>query len=359
VPRAARAFTLVELLVVITIIGVLIALLLPAVQRVMEAARRAQCNNNMHQIMLAVMNYESGQRQFPNSWGIVASASPCPPSTSGTMVTNPTGVSWMTLILPYIDEGPLYNTIMTAPASAYLTYSDGNGYNNSVAAQTPIKSFTCPSDIGKASGVGGSTASMLGGGFASTNYKACAGCNWTTNLDTTAVLTTTPGLADPVKGQSQVAWPTGRNSGSADGLDLGNGLICRGGGTSAGGTPVLTLAADVRDGLSKTIALGESINMFCSWSAWYWFEGTIGTCGIPLNYQNVWNRTANPPYKPYTPLTYATTGWTVNMGYMSRHPGGANIFMADGSGKFLSENIDLTVYRSLATIDGGELVSLP
>jgi prepilin-type N-terminal cleavage/methylation domain-containing protein/prepilin-type processing-associated H-X9-DG protein len=357
-----RGFTLVELLVVIAIIGTLIGLLLPAVFRALETAHRAQCLNNIKQITLAMANYESANRQFPPNSGVVGALGT--PSTSGSMCTNPTGVSWMTQILPYIDEVPLYQSINT---NQPLTFTDAsNGYNNTVAAKMIVKSFICPSDISK----GLTPTNLFGGGiFGATNYKANAGCNWTLNLDQNSTLTQS-GVTfsssasipspDPVLNQTQVVWPTGRNSGVADGVDNGNGLTCRGGGTAAG-NPVITVAADVRDGLSKTFAVGESVPSFCAWSAWYWFQGSIGTCGIPLNYQNVWRRLTKPtpPHNPYNAMGTATTGWTVNWGFMSRHPGGANFSMCDGSGKFISENIDLTLYRSLATIDGGELASLP
>jgi prepilin-type N-terminal cleavage/methylation domain-containing protein/prepilin-type processing-associated H-X9-DG protein len=362
-----RGFTLVELLVVIAIIGTLIGLLLPAVFRALEAGHRAQCLNNIRQITLAMANYESSNRQFPANSGVVGALGT--PSTSGSMCTNPTGVSWMTLILPYIDEVPLYQLINI---SQPLIFTDtANGYNNKLAAATVVKSFVCPSDISK----GLTITNLFGGGiFGATNYKANAGCNWILNLDQASILTQS-GVAfssatnyagaaikspDPVAGTSQVLWPTGRNAGAADGVDNGNGLTCRGGGTAAG-NPGITVAADVRDGLSKTFAVGETVPSFCAWSAWYWFEGSIGTCGVPLNYQNLWRRLPIPSVysTPYNPVKYASVTWQVNWGFMSRHPGGANFSMCDGSGKFISENIDLTLYRSLATIDGGELASLP
>ena len=110
------------------------------------------------------------------------------------------------------------------------------------------------------------SSSMLGtGSFATTNYKSVAGCNWINNVDQKSKLTTTANVVDPAGGNTQVVWPTGRNNGNADGVDNGNGIICRGGGTTAVAAPVVTVAADIRDGISKTLAVGESIPLFCGW----------------------------------------------------------------------------------------------
>ncbi len=186
-----------------------------------------------------------------------------------------------------------------------------------------------------------------------TNYKAVAGCNWTINYDPHSALTTTAGVTDPTPGSS-VTWPWGRNAGNPDGLDHGNGIICRDGvpTPTSGTTPVFsfTTTADIRDGLSNTLAVGESIPMFCAWSAWMWYDGTTATCGIPLNYYQTVAH-GSPPVDPGSQPAY--TNWQRTYGFMSRHPGGANFFFCDGRGTFLNEQIDLTVYRSLATIDGG------
>lgn len=358
--RRRHGFTLVELLVVIAIIGILIGLLLPAVFRVMEAARRGQCANNLRQIGLGIANYETAMQQFPPNWGIVTAAGT--PTSSASQ--NPTGVSWLTQILPYIDENPLFQMINTTQA---LGAAPASGYNNKMAAETIVKTFICPSDTASSNATKGLlTSTFLGGTYGTTNYKGVAGCNWSINLDPKSLLTNAGGVCialssgstmqgDPVSGQSTVAWPTGRSQGVADGVDNGNGLMCRGGVASgATGPTTITVASDVRDGLSKTLAAGETVPQFCAWSYWYWFEGATATCGIPLNYQNIWKRLPSPPYSAYNPTQYAATAWTVNWGFMSRHPGGANFVNCDGSTKFLSENIDLSVYRSLATIDGQE-----
>ena len=136
-----RGFTLIELLVVIAIIAVLIALLLPAVQSAREAARRAQCTNNLKQIGLALHNYHTSNDVFPlgTSFNPVDTA-------------NDPGVwaSWsaQALMLGYLEQTPLYNAINFnwGPLATGTTTSDGTGGINTTATHTLITSFVCPSD---------------------------------------------------------------------------------------------------------------------------------------------------------------------------------------------------------------------
>jgi prepilin-type N-terminal cleavage/methylation domain-containing protein/prepilin-type processing-associated H-X9-DG protein len=343
--RSRGGFTLVELLVVIAIIGVLVSLMLPAVFSAVDAARRMKCLNNMKQITTAMLNNENNLKQLPMCWGQVST--PGQATASYNFATQPQ-TSWMSMILPYIEEGPLYS--MMAIGSTMGTGSQyGQVVNNATAAQTVIKTFLCPSDY-QVPQTGIVSNVMFGTNlFGATNYKAVNGCNWTKNVDPTSTLSgTTVGnttTVDPVTNQSAVAWPTGRNAGSSDGLEHSNGIMCRNGGGSSGASPLtITVIADIRDGTSKTFALGESVVLWCNWNAWYWCDGCTATCGIPLN------------YKVPGVLRDANAGdWTTTYSFMSRHKGGANFMMCDGSGSFVSDFIDLTIYRSLATIDGASL----
>ena len=125
-----NAFTLIELLVVIAIIAVLVGLLLPAVQKVREAASRMSCQNNLKQIGLAMHNYHDANQKLPP--GYVASG----PYVNGTTDTTP-GWAWGAFILPYIEQANLYNQfVFTQPVQ------------NCPASQTLVKTFICPSDIG-------------------------------------------------------------------------------------------------------------------------------------------------------------------------------------------------------------------
>ncbi len=315
--KALRAgFTLVELLVVITIIGILMGLTLPAVMSAIESARRISCANNMRQVALALNTYETTQKQYPLNWGVVSTVGVPTNGTQGAAV----GVSWMAAILPNIDQTPLYNTILLGAA---VGYQDSNGYSNLQALATPINTYLCPSDTQR--GTIGNQA--LGSGtFGTTNYKACAGSNW-------------PGSGS----LPAVTWNVGRNNGSSDGVDHGNGVICRGGATTPGGAPIMTSNMDIRDGATKTFLVGEAVPAWCAWSLWFWFDGSTATCGIPLNY-------TVPNIKP--DLNF--NDWADTYSFMSRHRGGANFAMCDNSGCFIANLIDTNLYHALATIDGNE-----
>ena len=92
---------------------------------------------------------------------------------------------------------------------------------------------------------------------------------------------------------------------------------------------------------------------FCSWSAWYWFDGSTATTAIPLNYNPV-------SYgRDTTPTSPRSADWQYNYSFMSRHPGGANFGTCDGGVHWINQSIDLPTYQGLSTIDGGELVTLP
>jgi len=331
--RRKAAFTLVELLVVISIIGILVGLLLPAVNAAREAGRRAACANNIRQIALAATQYETSQRLYPTNWGVVPAGHAGISGTPGTSGT-PTqgtglaavGASWLAAVLPNIEQKGLYDQLMIGKP---FSYSDGNGYNNLTVLSTPVNTFICPSDTQRGT-IGNQ---LLAGGalYATTNYKACAGSNWVGNA------------AD---GLPVVTAARGRNAGCKDGLDHGNGVICRGGATGAGGAPIATANQDIRDGASKTLLCGEAVPEWCGWSLWFWFDGSTATCGIPLNYR----------VPGITPQSNSAT-WQDNYSFMSRHPGGANFAACDGSGHFISDVIDFQVYQGLATIDGNESVT--
>lgn len=164
--RKTSAFTLVELLVVIAIIGILVALLLPAVQAAREAARRSQCINNLKQIGLALHNYHDTKGQFPESQTYSGNG-------SGTNC-EPGFYSWHSMLLPFIEENALYDSIdFSVNMAGSCGSGDGidNNHPNAIAASTIVSGFLCPSD-----NANGDNAVLLGSANpASDSYAANAG----------------------------------------------------------------------------------------------------------------------------------------------------------------------------------------
>ncbi len=306
------AFTLIELLVVIAIIAVLIALLLPAVQQAREAARRTQCKNNLKQLGLGFANYHDQVGMFPVNYARRNAAGV--PGTSNPQVILDSGRSWITFTLPYIDQAPLYKQI-DVRAGTFAAASP-----NWPIAQRVIPALICPSDsdnsgkLSNRSDIGGATD------FGINNYKACAGSNW--------------GVGQP--GWNPVSSTKGRNSGQTDGINYGNGILCS---NQQSLTPP-TRMRDISDGTSNTFAIGENVPSYTQWTWWWNPNAVTATCAIPLN------RVLKVPVN--------IGDWPNNYAFASRHTGGGHFTMADASVRFISENINLSVYRGLATISAGE-----
>jgi prepilin-type N-terminal cleavage/methylation domain-containing protein/prepilin-type processing-associated H-X9-DG protein len=314
--RSPAAFTLVELLVVIAIIGILIALLLPAVQAAREAARRTQCNNNLKQIALAVHTHESAKRRLPHNTQ----------NESGwtwAVQSNLASWSWLARSLPYIEQENVYSNFagselpdneveVAAPAVGGFTPNQRFGQNVAVL-RTVVATFLCPSDTAMQERIRTDRHNLEGQQIALTNYKGVSGSNW--------------------------AWGTWVNAGPGNdtqGLVRGDGLFFR-----RDFVPKLRLT-DILDGTSRTFMVGEDVpekNTHCSWP---YANNSVGTCAIPPN--------TNMPPGP----TYPSTDWPHVYSFRSRHPGGLQFALADGSVRFVRTSIALPIYRAMASRKGGE-----
>jgi prepilin-type N-terminal cleavage/methylation domain-containing protein len=310
--RRVSGFTLIELLVVIAIIAILIALLLPAVQQAREAARRTQCRNHLKQLGLAVHNYESSFNRVPISrygdYGYTA--------LWGYAFEDSRSWSWMASLLPYVDQQTLWNQ-GNIPASRLI---------DSPALGRTVPLFNCPSD-----GLSGSAAlaetshyMRTGAVVGMANYKGVMGANfcWGDWAN--------PGTA----GQSCEPW------------EQGDGLLYPMNFTRSMGWN------RVPDGLSATLMIGESTYeprdpgplQYGLGFAWAHSVEAGATAALPINAKR-------PDGTPYAP-----GDWQGRNHFRSRHVGGAQFTLADGSVRFLSENMALGLLRALATIQGSESI---
>ncbi|MHC4399321.1 MAG: DUF1559 family PulG-like putative transporter [Planctomycetota bacterium] len=321
--RRRKAFTLVELLVVIAIIGILIALLLPAVQAARESARKSHCLNNAKQLALGMQTYHDTFNMLPISCNLLA--------WSGWNVNNSGSRSWMQGVLPYIEQEPLANQIVPGYGAQNSSTIPEKKANYDVS-MTVVSTFLCPSDSHADGRMGG--RANAGGTRAITNYKACAGGNW-------------------AWGDAACRWRynKGRWRNNWNGLDRGNGIICR---NRDRRRENWTRLRDVHDGQSNTFAVGEAVPAWCNHTYWWWFNGSTATCGIPLNY--ISNAIRN---NPNNSLESRYTNWQNNYSFMSRHAGGGNFGLVDGSVHFVKDSIDIRLYRMLGQMDDMETAQVP
>jgi prepilin-type N-terminal cleavage/methylation domain-containing protein/prepilin-type processing-associated H-X9-DG protein len=369
--RRARGFTLIELLVVIAIIAVLIALLLPAVQSAREAARRAQCTNNLKQIGLALANYESANQIYPT--GGMTLVTSFATATWGNEDGN-NGVSWVALILPYLEQNPVYAAInfsLSVNSTSVQTYA--------TAWYSRLAVMSCPSDgdqegfrnVGSGNGNGqdiSTTSNGIpvpnppGGGnpmIPVSNYLGsfgdnyCIGCN---NPGITFPTETPYTVWPPVPGQPRIGWP-GEQGTLLDNFNCSNTGTAPG--TLRGMFDVTTnqsvRLASVTDGTSNTLAVGESLPaQRADNNVWEWNSGANGTT-VPINYPSNQSCSLNGN-------GWGTTNWSsrcayTNTGFKSHHPGGCNFVFVDGSVHFLKQSINMVTYCALGSRNGGEVVS--
>jgi prepilin-type N-terminal cleavage/methylation domain-containing protein/prepilin-type processing-associated H-X9-DG protein len=350
--RARSAFTLIELLVVIAIIGILIALLLPAVQKVRSAALRTQCQNNLKQIGLALHNFHDNNDRFPPG----CARDQAPFGTSGTNGSG-YGASWMAYILPFVEQDNLYRQLVFAGGSGWEQTANGP-----VISDVVIPIYRCPaSPLPMNCEDPMHAPSDFNGGHArnvmAANYVGIAGA------DVSALPTETR-----VNGGANINQATGGNGGnvSAGGVLFPNSKVS---------------IAQILDGTSNTMVVSEQADFITtvngSKQAWTassrngWMMGAASV-GIPPNYLPGGNNRAFNITTIRYPINLTVNNWPDSPGdcfdtgvcedfggnipLSSTHGGGVNALLADGSVRFVSQSTPLATLGGLATRDDGLVV---
>jgi len=334
-------FTLIELLVVIAIIAVLISLLLPAVQSAREAARRAQCSNNLKQFGIALHNYHDTVGSFPTSFWRTQNG----PGGASTTPDWPGfhRASWVTMILPFMEQGSVYNAVNFLVPISYTQGSLNFDAIQSTALMTPIAVFMCPSD----------PAPTI-----STYERVDTGVGYfgpgdSRNNSSGPKLSYYGNLGDN-NNDEQTYWPFRslpifRDNGFGEAGTF-TGIMARDG---QGGTINMR---SITDGMSNTFAVGESLFESCNWFTWPNPNGTTASSVVPLNlkitklsHNYEWDDVNN---------RFASLNWRSGFGFRSQHPGIVQFLFCDGSARAIKETVNRdNVYRALSTRAQGEVVS--
>ena len=345
-----RGFTLVELLVVIAIIGILIALLLPAVQAAREAARRMQCTNNLKQIGLALHNYHDACQTFPPG------ALQTPLSTKPSVSTAPGSHNWKIDILPYIELGTIYSSLNFSGVFFSKGMPEGSA-NYKALNRAVISAYRCPSDAadpfydGDAqifnSGLNGSDPCAV---LMLANYIGIAGAypdpaerTHTVQLFGHGYISNAGGLcmnesktfSHIIDGTSHVMFVAEQS-----GLIGTNKVFARsayGGGWTGG-------AADITGYRSNEMSLERLIS--------------LGQTGTGTNVYAIGLTTVMYAINSSSTTTYSNQVYRNNTILNAEHSGGINSLMGDGSVRFLSETMDFALVRQLACADDGMPVEL-
>ncbi|MFO0908869.1 MAG: DUF1559 domain-containing protein [Isosphaeraceae bacterium] len=338
-----RGFTLIELLVVIAIIATLIALLLPAVQSAREAARRAQCVNNLKQLGLAAHNYANVSGTFPANLYLHPNYS--------TASYNWNNSSWIVMMLPFMEQQPLYNavnfSIMWGPNRLGNWGAQFVGQQNQTVRETIVNSLLCPSDFSNP--IDTTNADEIGSNRAAgTSYVGnvgdnCLACN-TPSSQPVQMFCASQGyncrgaqLGDP----SATTFPPSPGTGTGIFWRQCNGVRLQ----------------EIIDGTSNTFMAGEQIMCVTNWNAWVEANQSVGSTAIPLNYLAPGRAIRQNGSVVVATGASDTGNWPAWYSFRSLHPGGGNFLFCDGSVKFIKTTISFPIYQAISTRNQGEVVS--
>jgi prepilin-type N-terminal cleavage/methylation domain-containing protein len=331
--RARGAFTLVELLVVIAIIGVLVALLLPAVQAAREAANRSSCSNKLKQLAIGVHNFHDTYKKLPRGAEVNVLPQPNPTGTN----TYIAGTTWLVYILPFIEQQPLFDrydftvrfdNIPSGGATAPL--------NNDAVGSTVVPTFYCPSGPGPLTYKDPNGAGV--NGDPSTHYYGIMGPGGATDNHTIVLNGTT------------YTYRCGNPA--TNGAFAFHGAFTQYRDEPGSITTGYTIGlSDFLDGTSNTLMIGErSVHLPAPKTNSYrsWIRGNHGGSGA----------TKNATY-PINSTDYNGSNNFNDISFGSNHPGGCQFALGDASVRFVAETINLDIYRAATSLNSGELAPIP
>lgn len=358
-----EAFTLIELLVVIAIIGVLVGLLLPAVQQAREAARRSACTNNLKQIALACHNYAdtntaNGDNKLPYaSYRTGSNGKPFggatawldgAPGTGNNIISIGVGASWITLILPFLEEQQLFDDWSSSTNNFLVSHLNGTGYtyasgnpSDAITINAKVDALYCPSYTGGLQ-INGTLVGPAQGGLTGVGRPEANGKTWylTDGVGGTNAGGLTTYRGNLGIGSTTWSWNNAASKNQIDGSGALGWLKRRG-------------FKDFLDGTAKTAMVIEN-NAGTAWwcqTAPMTISGRTGA----TNSNGTWTVTNANQWSVNRPTDTGNGNYGfVSVGLGSEHPGIAGVAMADASVQFINFNVDAQTWLSMLSSAGGE-----